>query len=85
MSGNGNGKQAPAILVVDDEAIVRESLGAEIESERQAEINALKSEHEARIAEASASADRQALDRLTDRLLTLSGFDPAPAPKSEGT
>ena len=50
----------------------------------QAEIDAVKAEYEARIAEVSAGAERQALDRLTDRLLTLSGFDPARAPKGNG-
>lgn len=63
---------------------IRESLAAELESERRAEIDALKAEHEARIAEVSAGADRQAQDRLTERLLTLSGFDPARAAKGEG-
>jgi pyruvate-ferredoxin/flavodoxin oxidoreductase len=64
---------------------IRESLTAELASERQAEIDALKAEYEARIAEVTAGAEHQALDRLTDRLLTLSGFDPASAPKGEGT
>ena len=50
----------------------------------QAEIDALKSEYESRITELSAGADRQALDRLTDRLLALSGFDAARAPKGDG-
>jgi len=63
---------------------IRESLTAELQAERQAEIDALKSEYESRITELSAGADRQALDRLTDRLLALSGFDAARAPKGDG-
>jgi pyruvate-ferredoxin/flavodoxin oxidoreductase len=63
---------------------IRESLTAELQTERQAEIDALKSEYENRIAEVSAGADRQALDQLTDRLLALSGFDAARPPKGNG-
>jgi pyruvate-ferredoxin/flavodoxin oxidoreductase len=63
---------------------IRESLTEELQAERQAEIDAIKSEYESRIAEVSAGAERQALDRLTDRLLTLSGFDAGRAPKGNG-
>jgi len=63
---------------------IRESLNAEVDSERQAELDALKSEYETRMAEASAGANRQALDKLTDRLLTLSGFDAARRPNGDG-
>ena len=63
---------------------IREALAAELQAEREAEIGALESEHEARVAEVQAGADRQALDRLTDRLLTLSGFDANRPAKSNG-
>jgi pyruvate-ferredoxin/flavodoxin oxidoreductase len=55
---------------------IRASLVAELQAEHEAEISALKAESEARIAETAAGADRQALDRLTNRLLALSGFGP---------
>jgi pyruvate-ferredoxin/flavodoxin oxidoreductase len=63
---------------------IREALAAELKTEREAEIGALESEHQARLAEVQAGADRQALDRLTDRLLTLSGFNATPPPRSNG-
>ena len=63
---------------------IREALAAELQAEKETEIGALQSEHEARVAEVQASADRQALDRLTDRLLTLSGFDANRPAKSNG-
>jgi pyruvate-ferredoxin/flavodoxin oxidoreductase len=63
---------------------IREALAAELQAERETEIGALKSEHEARVAEVQAGADRQALDRLTDRLLALSGFDSNRPAKSNG-
>jgi pyruvate-ferredoxin/flavodoxin oxidoreductase len=63
---------------------IRESLTAELQAERQAEIDALESEYEGRITEVQAGADRQALDKLTDRLLALSGFDANRPPKSNG-
>jgi pyruvate-ferredoxin/flavodoxin oxidoreductase len=63
---------------------IREALAAELQTEREAEVEALKSEHEARLAEIQAGADRQAADRLTDRLLTLSGFDASRANRSNG-
>jgi pyruvate-ferredoxin/flavodoxin oxidoreductase len=63
---------------------VREALAAELQGDREAEIASLESEHAARLAEAQASADQQALDRLTDRLLTLSGFDASRPARSNG-
>jgi pyruvate-ferredoxin/flavodoxin oxidoreductase len=63
---------------------IREALGAELQAEREAEIGTLESEHEARVAEVQAGADRKALDRLTDRLLALSGFDANRPTKSNG-
>jgi pyruvate-ferredoxin/flavodoxin oxidoreductase len=63
---------------------IREALTAELEAERKAEIDALRAEYEGRIAVASAGADRQALERLTDRLLALSGVGTAPAPRGNG-
>jgi pyruvate-ferredoxin/flavodoxin oxidoreductase len=63
---------------------IREALAAELQAEREAEIAALESEHQARVAEVQAGADRQALDRLTDRLLTLSGFEANRPTKSNG-
>ena len=63
---------------------IREALAAELQAEREAEIGALESEQAARVAEVQAGADRQALDRLTDRLLTLSGFDANRPAKSNG-
>jgi pyruvate-ferredoxin/flavodoxin oxidoreductase len=63
---------------------IREAVAAELQAERKAEVDALKAEYEGRITEVSAGADRQALARLTDRLLTLSGGGAAPAPKGNG-
>jgi hypothetical protein len=63
---------------------IRETLAAELQAEREAEIGTLESEHEARVAEIQAGAERQAVDRLTDRLLTLSGFDANRPAKSNG-
>ena len=65
-------------------AQIRETLAAELQAEREAEIGALESEHAARVAEVQAGADQQALDRLTDRLLALSGFDANRPAKSNG-
>jgi hypothetical protein len=62
---------------------IRESFVSELEGERQAEFDALKSEYETRMAEASASANRQALDKLTERLLALSGFGAARRPNGD--
>lgn len=63
---------------------IREALATELQAEREAEIGALESGQAARLAEVQAGADRQALDRLTDRLLTLSGFDANRPAKSNG-
>jgi pyruvate-ferredoxin/flavodoxin oxidoreductase len=63
---------------------IRKALTAELQAEREAEIGALRSEYEARLAEVQAGADRQAFDRLTDRLLTLSGFDANRPARSNG-
>jgi pyruvate-ferredoxin/flavodoxin oxidoreductase len=63
---------------------IRALLGADLEAARRAEIEALASEHERRSADARAAADREAVDRLTERLLTLSGFGTGAAPKGNG-
>jgi hypothetical protein len=64
---------------------IRAALGEELEAERSAELDKQKAEYEARLAEARAGVDREAIERLTTRLLALSGFGSERAPKGNGT
>jgi hypothetical protein len=65
-------------------ARIRAELATELAAERRAELEALHSEHEARIAELRAGTEREALERMTERLLQLSGFASGPPPKRDG-
>jgi pyruvate-ferredoxin/flavodoxin oxidoreductase len=62
---------------------VRGVLEKEIEAEHEQQLAALKAEYEARIAELRAGADQQAVARLKDRLLALTGYS-KPRPKGNG-
>jgi len=53
---------------------IRSALAEEQEAERSAELDALRAEYETRLAEARAGADSEAIERLTEQLLALSGF-----------
>jgi pyruvate-ferredoxin/flavodoxin oxidoreductase len=53
---------------------IRAALAEELEAERSAELEAQKADYEARLAEARAGVDREAVERLTTRLMALSGF-----------
>jgi len=66
-------------------AKIREALVAEQAAERSAELDALRAEYEARLAEARAGADGQAIDRLTEQLLSLSGFGGDAASPEDGS
>jgi pyruvate-ferredoxin/flavodoxin oxidoreductase len=63
---------------------IREALARELEAEQQARLNAQRAEHEAQIAETRASANREAMEKLVARLMTLSGFDPTRTSKGSG-
>jgi hypothetical protein len=64
---------------------IRAALTEELEAERSAELEAQKAEYEAQLAEARAGVDREALERLTTRLMALSGFDPKRAPEGDAS
>jgi pyruvate/2-oxoacid:ferredoxin oxidoreductase alpha subunit/ferredoxin len=64
---------------------VREALEREIEASQQGRLEELKEESDARIAELRSSSDREALARLTERLMSLAGFAAKPAPRGNGT
>jgi pyruvate-ferredoxin/flavodoxin oxidoreductase len=64
---------------------IRSALAQEQEAERREELDALRAEYEARLAETRAGADHDALERLTAELLTLSGFGSEGMPKGDGT
>ena len=53
---------------------IRAELAEELEARRSAELEAQKAEYEALLAEARAGVDREAVERLTARLMALSGF-----------
>ncbi len=62
---------------------IRAAVADELAQTHRAEIEARERDHAARLAEARALADEEALRRLTDRLLALSGFAPIEAGKVE--
>jgi pyruvate-ferredoxin/flavodoxin oxidoreductase len=64
---------------------IRADLAEERAEEHRAELEALRADYEARLAAARTGADDEALERLTERLLTLSGFGGVAAPKGNGT
>jgi pyruvate-ferredoxin/flavodoxin oxidoreductase len=64
---------------------IRESLVEELRAEQQSRVEALESEYETRIADLRAGMDREALDRLTERLLALSGFSTHGPTQRKGT
>jgi hypothetical protein len=53
---------------------IRAAIAEELDAQRIAELEAQKAEYEARLAEARAGVDRDAIERLTTRLMALSGF-----------
>jgi pyruvate-ferredoxin/flavodoxin oxidoreductase len=53
---------------------IRTALTEELAAERSAELEAQKADYEAQLAEARAGVDRDAIERLTTRLMALSGF-----------
>jgi hypothetical protein len=65
-------------------AKLREQLNAEQREEREAELAALRSDYEARLAEARSGTDREAVERLTAELLALSGFGTGSAAPGDG-
>ncbi len=64
---------------------IRETLSAEIESEQSAKREALQASHAAELASLKASAEQDSRERLTQRLLELSGFDSPPETSGNGT
>jgi len=64
---------------------IRDRLSQELEARHREQIDAIEDEHEARLAEVAAGADREAISRLSQRLLTLAGSRPAKNPVQEGT
>jgi pyruvate-ferredoxin/flavodoxin oxidoreductase len=66
-------------------AKLREALAAEQAAEHGAELETLRAEYEARLAEARSGADADAIDRLTAQLLSLSGFAGEAAPPGDGS
>jgi pyruvate/2-oxoacid:ferredoxin oxidoreductase alpha subunit/ferredoxin len=66
-------------------AKLRAALAEELDAERRVELEALRVDYEARLAAARDGTESEALTRLTERLLALSGFESEPAPKGNGT
>jgi pyruvate/2-oxoacid:ferredoxin oxidoreductase alpha subunit/ferredoxin len=63
---------------------LRNALAEEYAAEHHAELEALRADYEARLAAARSGADDEALERLTERLLALSGFAAVAATKENG-
>jgi pyruvate-ferredoxin/flavodoxin oxidoreductase len=63
---------------------IRAELEQELGARHQEEMDALKAEHETRVAEVAAGADQQALTRLRDRLITLSNLGARSEPGGNG-
>ena len=66
-------------------AKIHAALAAEQAAKHAAELDALRAEYEARLAEARAGTDADAVDRLTAQLLSLSGFDGDVASPRDGS
>jgi pyruvate-ferredoxin/flavodoxin oxidoreductase len=66
-------------------AKIRDALAAEQEAERTVELDALREGYEARLAEARAGTDADAIGRLTEQLLSLSGFGSDAASRGDGS
>jgi hypothetical protein len=49
-------------------------LEQELGAQHQQELDALKAEHEAELAEVAAGTDREAIGRLSQRLIALAGY-----------
>jgi pyruvate-ferredoxin/flavodoxin oxidoreductase len=64
---------------------IRAALQRELEASQQSRLEELKAESDARLAELRSSSDREALARLTERLMTLAGFGSKPSPRGNGT
>ena len=63
---------------------IRARLEQEIGARYQEQIDSLEAEHEARLAEAAAGTDQEAIARLSQRLMTLAGY-PAKDRPQKGT
>jgi hypothetical protein len=63
---------------------IRSQLKEEIEAEQQVQITALKAEHEATISALRSGTEQEAIDRLTQRLMTLAGYAPKAGPNGDG-
>jgi pyruvate-ferredoxin/flavodoxin oxidoreductase len=63
---------------------IRTQVKQEVEAEKQAQLDALKAEHEAKISELRSGREQEAISRLTERLMTLAGYAPKPGQKGEG-
>jgi pyruvate-ferredoxin/flavodoxin oxidoreductase len=63
---------------------IRDRLRQELEAQHQEEIAALKADHEAQLAEVASGTDQKAIARLSQRLITLSGYRAgAPRPQAQ--
>ena len=61
---------------------IRDRLTQELEAKYQEQIDALKADHEAQLAEVASGSDQKAISRLSQRLMTLAG-QPVRTPRQE--
>jgi pyruvate-ferredoxin/flavodoxin oxidoreductase len=63
---------------------IRSDLKQEIEAEAQQQLDALKAEHDARIAELRSTTSQETVNRLVDRLMNLAGYAQKAGQKESG-